>query len=161
MITEDYVSFETAKLLKEKGFNEWCFKCYGVAVLHNGEDISFDEECELKDEGRENEIEYVEGGRLYDYGCNNREKVRTVWAAPTLWAAMKWLREVHKLGVFPTTYYREINRNVKHDYGSTIVRLDTYEVIGNTKNIEDYTFEAETYEETAEKAIKYCLENLI
>jgi hypothetical protein len=24
MITEDYVSFETAKLLKEKGFNEGC-----------------------------------------------------------------------------------------------------------------------------------------
>ena len=32
---------------------------------------------------------------------------------------------------------------------------------GNDKNIEDYTFEAETYEETADKAIKYCLENLI
>jgi len=24
MITEDYVSFETAKLLKEKGFDEYC-----------------------------------------------------------------------------------------------------------------------------------------
>lgn len=25
---EDYVSFETAKLLKEKGFKEWCLKAY-------------------------------------------------------------------------------------------------------------------------------------
>ena len=28
MITEDYVSFETAKLLKEKGFDEYTFSCY-------------------------------------------------------------------------------------------------------------------------------------
>ena len=26
MVTEDYVSFETAKLLKEKGFDEKCFQ---------------------------------------------------------------------------------------------------------------------------------------
>ena len=29
MITEDYVSFETAKLLKEKGFDEECQQYYG------------------------------------------------------------------------------------------------------------------------------------
>ena len=29
MIQEDYVSFETAKLLKEKGFDEECQKYYG------------------------------------------------------------------------------------------------------------------------------------
>lgn len=29
MIEEDYVSFETAKLLKEKGFNEECQQYYG------------------------------------------------------------------------------------------------------------------------------------
>lgn len=29
MITEDYVSFEVAKLLKEKGFDEECQKYYG------------------------------------------------------------------------------------------------------------------------------------
>ena len=28
MITEDYVSFEIAKLLKEKGFSEPCYTCY-------------------------------------------------------------------------------------------------------------------------------------
>lgn len=30
MITEDYVSFEIAKLLKEKGFNEYCEKSYSL-----------------------------------------------------------------------------------------------------------------------------------
>lgn len=148
MITEDYVSFEIAKLLKEKGFNEWCFKCYGVAVLHNGADISFDEECDLKDEGRENEIEYVEGGRLYDCGCNNRDKDAKVWAAPTLWAAMKWLRETFEIHcqivcpIAPSWMYaiRDLNQD---------------------KWVTSYIGDYETYEQACESAIRYCLENLI
>lgn len=154
MITEDYVSFETAKLLKEKGFNEWCFKCYGVAVLHNGTDISFDEECELKDEGRGDEIEYVEGGRLYDYGCNNREKVRAVWAAPTLWAAMKWLREVHHcvICITPLTFYCG---EIVSKWGYCIWADD------NTEVDEESSPRLESYEEACETAIKHCLEKLI
>jgi hypothetical protein len=136
MITEDYVSFETAKLLKEKGFDEATIGYYPIV-------------------GKAKETFHKGAAYRWNYFSD-----RGI-AAPTLQMAMKWLREVHKLGVFSTTYYREINRNIKHDYGSTIVRLDTYEVIGNGKNIEDYTFEAETYEETADKAIRYCLENLI
>ena len=33
-ITEDYVSFETAKLLKNKGFNEECFALYNPENLN-------------------------------------------------------------------------------------------------------------------------------
>ena len=97
MITEDYVSFETAKLLKEKGFRHWCYKSYGTAVYHKGEPISFDEEHDLLDAGLGDEIEYIEGGYLYDFGCDNRKEDAKVWAAPTLWVAMKWLREVYGL----------------------------------------------------------------
>ena len=133
MITEDYVSFETAKLLKERGFDKYpIFPCYK-------EDDS----------------------KLFIDIPTTLDTINYHFIpAPTLQMAMKWLRVVHKLGVFPTTFYREMGGKVKHDYGSTIVRLDTFEVIGN-KNFEDYTFAADTYEETAEKTIKYCLENLI
>jgi len=152
MITEDYVSFEVAKLLKEKGFDEWCFKCYGVAVLHNGVDISFDEECDLKDEGRENEIEYVEGGRLYDYGCNNREKVRAVWAAPTLWVAMKWLREEKGIAVIPVISSVLDNEKFLWDVKIVVAKTnDTYS--------QGWVYEKQ--EDACERAIKYCLENLI
>ena len=48
MITEDYVSFETAKLLKEKGFREICNKCYGIeskiffsSIRSNDDDIMY------------------------------------------------------------------------------------------------------------------------
>ena len=41
MITEDYVSFETAKLLKEKGFNEICYLGYNK----NGEYLPTGNRC--------------------------------------------------------------------------------------------------------------------
>lgn len=152
MISEDYVSFETAKLLKEKGFSEWCFKCYGVAVLHNGADISFDEECELKDEGRENEIEYVEGGGLYDYGCNNRDKDAKVWAAPTLWVAMNWLREKYNVHIGVLISYQHIPRK----YEVHIMNTEKYEDI-----IVNSGINFNSNKEACEAGIKYFLEHLI
>lgn len=150
MITEDYVSFETAKLLKEKGFNHWCYKSYGTAVYHNGTPISFDEECDLKSEGLENEIEYVEGGYLYDFGCDNRKKDEKVWAAPTLQRAMKWLREKYNIHIepryFPTP---NIYRYVIIHSPMTIENIDSHPQYFNT------------HEEACDAAIKYCLENLI
>ncbi len=161
MITEDYVSFETAKLLKEKGFSEFCFKCYGVAVLHNGADISFDEECDLKDYGREDEIEYVEGDRLYDYGCNNRDKDAKVWAAPTLWVAMKWLREVHNQIIVPGISLDDRTSSTINHY---IVGI--WYVPKNNGGSFCYTSPTPyngypSFEEACEAGIKYCLENLI
>ena len=64
MINEDYVSFEVAKLLKEKGFNEPIWTRY--------ED--------------DNEVIF---GDKYDW--NNSPMSQT--SAPTLQMAMKWLRE--------------------------------------------------------------------
>ena len=134
MITEDYVSFEIAKLLKEKGF---------TANIHGM---------------------YDHDGKFCESTFTDVEPYYCCYA-PTLQMAMKWLRDVHKLGVFPTTYYRHLGKdNDIHDYGSTIVNLNTFEIIGDETppiNGSTYTFEADTYEETAEKAIKYCLENLI
>lgn len=66
MITEDYVSFETAKLLKEKGFiaNDRIYKAY-----------------RLKDKSLINS----DGNFNYD----------TEIPAPTHQMAMKWIREIH------------------------------------------------------------------
>ena len=74
MTTEDYVSYETVKLLKEKGFDAECKKYYNLKMLTN----------------------------LY-YGCeyvrNKDLKDEDDCIAPTLQMAMKWLREGHKLHV--------------------------------------------------------------
>lgn len=73
MITEDYVSFETAKLLKEKGFDGECRDYY-----------------------RDNNF-YSE-----DFKSNwNCTKVTPIlYSAPTLQMTMRWLREVHNLHIW-------------------------------------------------------------
>lgn len=116
MTTEDYVSFETAKLLKEKGFWENC--PFSLSKL--------------------------------DEKTNDVETVR----CPTLQMAMKWLREVHKIGIFPSTYTHIIESHPTHTYGTAIINLNTYELM-----TDDY-MARDTYEEAAEAAIKYCLKNL-
>ena len=116
MITEDYVSFETAKLLKKKGFNEGCSTTY----TPNG----------------------------FFHTHNYRPLLGDIFA-PTLQMAMKWLREVHNIDIFPW----KIGKGV---YSCAILNSNTSQDLSSDKD-----FPSEKYEETAEAAIKYCLENLI
>ena len=71
MITEDYVSFKIAKLLKEKGFDEETRGYYPIKGDATGR-LMF--------------------GSEYNH---NHSQVQI--SAPTLQMATKWLREVHKL----------------------------------------------------------------
>ena len=81
MITEDYVSFETAKLLKEKGFDsEECFAFY-------------------KENGKMGFLQTF--GDIADYNSE------TCVLAPTLQMAMKWLRKNHNFYIDP---YPEDNK---------------------------------------------------
>ena len=82
MITEDYVSFETAKLLKEKGFGGECLSMYLMPKPNCGMGNPY--EAKLAPHGRDSH--YYDG---YLYQCE----------APTLQMVMKWLREVHGLYV--------------------------------------------------------------
>jgi hypothetical protein len=72
MITEDYVSFDTAKLLKEKGFNE--------KVI-----------CYYDDGGSLNLNKFVE------FQCCNQGYGSGIFAAPTLQMTRRWLMAVHNL----------------------------------------------------------------
>ncbi len=82
MITEDYVSIETAKLLKEKGFDGKC-SCYYF----------------FKDKEQFEES-------LSHWNWNDGYTFR--YSAPTLQMAMKWLEE--KYGVF-CVIRRHSNKN--------------------------------------------------
>ena len=80
MITEDYVSFETAKLLKEKGFDETCRAFWKV----------WDNHTTICDCSPSHLFEYCHNSMLEQY--NDDEELNI--ACPTLQMAMKWLREV-------------------------------------------------------------------
>lgn len=161
MITDDYVSYEVAKLLKEKGFVEMCPSSYGTAYLHNGKPIDEDEQYELESEGKENEIEKVEGGAIFDFWNSNKEnEYGNIVSRPTLTVVTKWLRNVHKMHI-------EI-RITNHSISSLINIIKYYWVVFNT---EDCKWMAEstlynpkafdTVEEAYENGIEYTLKNLL
>lgn len=83
MIQEAYISFETAKLLKEKGFDGACTKTY---IQGSGAPI----------------ILSVDVGTVL---CDNEVY------APTQQMAMRWLREVHNLFVLINTQHHYVAGN--------------------------------------------------
>ncbi len=140
MITEDYVSFELAKLLREKGFNEVCRTWYfGEDRINNNILIPKDKLLFASD--------IFDGAKKNS--CIGYPNAVT---APTLQMAMKWLREVHNLCIAPyAAAYR---------YGFTIDKADTGSNLGNERKFYPHK-EFETYEEAVEAALKYTLKNLI
>ena len=126
MITEDYVSFELAKLLKEKGFDELCGKKYnGYKSI-------------------------VPAGKVIELWQNSEFDTDEECSAPTLQMTMKWLRLKHKAFI-SITYENDgvFTANLK---------VPSKEVDCMIDNKHNCWF---TYEEAAEAAIKYCLENVI
>ncbi len=133
--TEDYVSFETAELLKERGF-DWETCAY----------------WDLTTETHTPKIVIEPTPRNWNY----KWKIFLLpVSAPTLQMAMKWLREVHNYVIsicldsyvepYDNQYYIFIRR-----------RKDKYEEVSPCEQVF-----FDTYEKACEAAIKYCLENLI
>lgn len=109
-ITEDYVSFEIAKLLKEKGFKEI------VQSLWVGED----------------EYHYIstESIKSDDYNSGGT----CLYSAPTHQMALKWLREVHAICIEVCRNINTFYYSYRVIQGSSFVKLlgwsdsyDTYE----------------------------------
>ena len=130
-ITEDYISFETAKLLKEKGFDEPLYSYYKDGIF-----TITDLLCK------------------YEFDVDLCRWRYNEYVAPTLQMAMKWLREIHNkniiLDMVPLdedcyvlwTFNVYCNKNYKIMWGTQQPKYNTYE-------------------EACEAAIKYCLTNLI
>ena len=76
MVTEDYVSYETAKLLKEKGFDGICRTAYETITNEHA----------------------VEQSSISKWGKLGQVK------RPTLQIVMKWLREKYSLEIYPYHY---------------------------------------------------------
>ena len=131
-ITEDYVSFETAKLLKDKGFQAKCTACYRSDLNYKFELVS---------------------GRI-NY-CNpkfSKYKMIPPYNAPTLQMVMKWLNENHNLYVFARPYVTE--DGVFYLYEIKRLHKFMIEPVATETGFEKS-------EQACEAAIKYCLENLI
>ena len=134
-ISEDYVSFETAKLLKEKGFDGACNRVYqGPNLKYTTIPIS-----PLMSLG---EFGGFHPKQLY---VTNNELGDIAYTAPTLQMAMKWLREVHN-----------INFNISWN---PTFKDYFVEIFKPTLLYSTITYQ--NYEEACEEAIKYCLEDIL
>ena len=139
IITEDYVSYDTAKLLREKGFDEPCRSAY----LWNGEEeelcTSFSNHIQFNSED-----------------CEDGDIPRI--SAPTFQMAMKWLRKVHHK-------YCDIRYDIDLYWFFHIIELKELKEHFDYSELKYYHTENEigfnSYEEACEASIKYTLENLI
>lgn len=140
MITEDYCSYEVAKLLKEKGF----LKDVDLRMTQN---LSFYDNIGLSHNLN----------KWYDSLI--QDKIDFV-VAPTHQMAMKWFREVHNIQIELNwdkgnqLYSFQIWKPRK--YQPEISSLDLWRIYKDDNYLGEWK-----YEQAIEAALKYVLENLI
>lgn len=145
MITEDYCSYEVAKLLKEKGFDELCYHKYDDEGY-----LSF------------NHVGYINSDRP----CDDFYAL-----APTHQMVMKWLREEHNIdievhadvGMLGVKVYTPFISRYKSstEYPSKLRQYKNGLYFEDDRGVIPGIKHFETYEEAVEAALKYSLENLI
>lgn len=142
MITEDYVSFETAKLLKEKGFDvETDHKIwYVVKPYSTGTPF--------------NSITYGVGETTREYSKEHCIPM------PTQQMAMKWLREVHNIEICVNIGLVGKDHKKMYDWCPVIVKEKRLEY-PITYPDGSCSVLADSSEEAVEEALKYCLTKLI
>ena len=139
-IKSTYVTFEQAKLLKEKGFNEPVFYCYNL----DGTDKRLDDLW----------LQSCEGGMsledwLIDYNLFHFELV----SKPEQWQVIEWLRFNKGLDLWVETGYAD---NSKKYYPKCTKD-------GHNKNLlqKMFPFEFKSPQEAYSAAFDYVLKNLI
>jgi len=145
MTQEEYVSFDVAKLLHEKGFEIDTDKDYWKI-------------------GEDGTRYFMSSIGAYTSDINNKYafyRPANSYPCPTQQMAMRWLREEMGLVIIidysrllyaPIPYYFHIYTTSGNNGGreDNLAPIDPY-----------YNYKYKAYEEACEAAIKYCLENLI
>lgn len=128
---ETYVTFKTAKLLKEKGFDWECLARYDKPILSNN--VSIFTEA--------NAIDW----NTYYYGSDYK------FSAPTQQMACRWLME--EKHIFIGKSFAKNKETLNLEFYSPVFNMDTGELIT--------TIGAFCPEDAIEGALQYVLTNLI
>lgn len=141
MIMEDFVTFEIAKKLKEKGFKEKC-------IAHYWEKINEHTPCFILKDNMQ-----MDGICITDLlSEHNKAKWSPFIDAPTIAQALKWLREKKGLHI---ELWTKGKRPIKWHH--------TIHTLNHSGEREGWSSGevCDSYEETALEGIKYILDNLI
>lgn len=143
---EDFVSFEIAKKLKEKGFREECLLYYTKtgSLVYNTID-TYDRPNQ--------ELDYCDFQRCF----NNGNPIELV-DAPTITQVLKWLREEKKISIEPTIHCSLKWMCGIYEFSDGIADFTQYDNDGVWDTI--YIL-YDSYEQAALAGVNYCLENLI
>lgn len=149
---ENFVTFETAQKLKEKGFREQCLAYYdvedNVGLLYNTQ--YSDELCPCQ---------YTELLASYNSGdiVSNLDTSDNCIDAPTISQVLKWLREKKKIhiciDIYDDGWFFDIASFYKEDTGVYEIKLP----YKSSKVTSDY----DSFEQAALAGIEYVLDNLI
>jgi hypothetical protein len=139
IITEDYCSFEVAKLLKEKGFDEPVYHSINKTYRDDRDDVSI--WTSDRPENHNNIPE--EKNHFCTYSC------------PTIQMAMKWLREK---GIIITVVYMRYSLQT---IGAQLMFGFNIQNVQGELLFENIDVAYDSYEQAEMDAIKYSLENLI
>lgn len=153
-MNKDYVSLETAKLLKEVGLDLKCKFCYLYENYNDGEDIL----SEL----------YNPSYNKVEQNFNNKDEFDTkyckYYSQPHIYDAQKWLREVYKINVEITSFIGNDNDN-KGDYvygiGYHIIQLSGRYISNSILHQPSQEEYDNTYEQALDTAIQEACKLLI
>jgi hypothetical protein len=130
-IEEDYVSFETAKLLKEKGFDE---PTIGI---------------------------YYKDGTFENLSSNKwNSKFVTPISAPTIQMVMKWLRIEHNIHIEPHIVKTKRSYGYMPNY-IDLKELKQHFPFDEVDFSDADKYVCITYDKACEVTIKYCLKKLV
>lgn len=142
-------SLTTSKLLKELYFEEVTNKMYCTDVQHKGKSISYEEELDLKFEGKSKEIEYVKYGKVLTMNNKNGE-YKEACSAPTILEAVDWIRRTFDIHITVVPEWRN-----KPIYGANVYYFEPKQN-DYAKLLTPQYFNQ--YEDCMEYAIKKALE---
>lgn len=132
MIQEAYCSYEIAKLLKEKGFDERTLYHYT--------------NCDV-----------LQHNIVYNEYKNS--EMLNAYSAPTHQMACAWLREVHKIAINIRIVCKKTISYAFDIWDFNIIHPN--EFVGGTIDLVEQQFDFKSYEEAVEAALKYYLETFL
>ena len=152
---EDFVPFEIAKKLKEKGFKEKCLTYYdvidNVGLLYNTQYTNDLSPCQYTD---------LLQSHNTDVNTYQSDDSEYCVDAPAISQVLKWLIDEKKLFVYPYTVQLPEDERLGEGSGK---RMWDFSV--DDLNIDDCIFESllkyHSYEEAAMAGIEYVINNLI
>lgn len=141
----DFVDFNLAKKLKEKGFNLHCMPFYALE--------NFIDEC-VDSCGDCYEVDFEKDILYLNYPLRYKKFEEKMLPAPTISQVLKWLRKEKEIDI-------AINPSIKYDDNLNRIRDYNCYIFAPRWNEPYCTDYYDSYEQAAMVGIKFALDNLI